>query len=74
MDNPTTPYRPLTTNQRELLDAQRRGETPIPEMAETISRLRQALRWIQEFGQHPPACQAARGGPCDCGLDDLKHP
>lgn len=79
MDNPiNTPRGPLSAEQIEHLDSQARGETPVlpsvPEMAATISRLRQAMRWIQEFGQHPPACQAARGGACDCGLDDLKRP
>jgi hypothetical protein len=31
-----------------------------------------ARHWLKTYAQHPPACAAAQGMPCDCGLDKLK--
>lgn len=38
----------------------------------SIGVSRHLEEWIEAHGQHPPTCGAARGGGCDCGLDELR--
>lgn len=71
-------YQSAAHGRREFRKALRTERSIVAEQQQQIAGLlgllesHPALTWLRAHGQHPPACAALHGQPCDCGLDRLR--
>ena len=63
----------ITQYEGQVAEHERARRAVQDELKELAEQLRRARHWLAEHGQHPPACEANKGRPCDCGLDELKR-